>query len=233
MVENQGGVLLPSELELMEIHVNVLFRQNDAGLITVVNEPPFDIAPRLFLGVTKGGHIHKYRNGLDPQLVKELEAAIGAAPGDNLAEIIELLSRDRKLTRVDFGPAYRFAAVTNRFSEAVQITTANRELLRPHFPYTFEELDEKLPCFAIVQDGIAVSICCSARQTPAAAEASLATLEPFRGRGYGVQAATAWAAEVQRQGRIALYSTAWDNLSSQTVARKLQLIQYGTDITID
>lgn len=37
---------------------------------------------------------------------------------------------------------------------------------------------------------------------------------------------TAWVAEVKKQGRIALYSTSWDNFAPQSLARNLNLIQY-------
>lgn len=211
----------------MEIHVQVLFRQNAAGRLVDVNEPPHDDAPRFFLGATKDGNVYRYHHVLDGQVVTAL-----AQPGIGLAEMIRILSQDRPVTSIDLGPTYRFPDLQNGSSAAVRINESNRHLLKPHFPYTFEELADKQPCFAIVQDGMAVSICCSARQTPVAAEASLATVETYRGRAYSVEVSRAWAAEFRGEGRIALYSTAWDNFASQAVARKLQLIQYGTEIMI-
>lgn len=222
-----------TELQLMQAHVEVLFQHDVHGFLTHINEPPHEAAPRFFLGLTKVGYVHRYRQGLGDEVVRELEAAMGADPGGKVAAIINALGRDRTVSHIDIGPAYRFPDVTQLMSDVVRISMANRELLQPHFPYTFAELAEKLPCYAVVQDGAAVAVGCSARQTPAAAEVSFNTLEPFRGRGYGACVAQAWAAEVQGQGRIALYSTAWDNFASQAVARKLQLVQYGTDLTID
>lgn len=81
-----------------------------------------------------------------------------------------------------------------------------------------------------MKDNKPISICCSARQTEEAAEASVFTNENYRGKGYGIEVTNAWAAEIQRQGRVALYSTSWDNFASQALARKLDLIQFGTDI---
>jgi len=219
---------VPSERELMEIHADVLFRHDGAGRMLDVNEPPYDEAPRLFLGAAKAGKVRRDQHGLGGRVVQELTDA-----GTELAGLIRVLARDRAVKCVDFGPTFLFPDVRHRNTKAIQINESNSHVLKPHFPYTFEELAEKQPCFAIVQDGAAVCVCRSARQTGSAAEASMDTLEPFRGRGYAVEVAEAWAAAVQRQGRIALYSTAWDNFASQAVARKLQLIQYGTEITID
>ncbi|MET3699584.1 GNAT acetyltransferase-like protein [Bacillus oleivorans] len=129
------------------------------------------------------------------------------------------------------GPAYVFPDVKDRAgTQAVEVTQENKELLKPYFPYTFENFKYKQPCFVIVEDNITVSICCSARKSTTADEASVFTHEDYRGKGYGLDVTSAWAAEVQKQGRIALYSTSWDNFASQSVARKLRLFQYGTDI---
>ncbi|MGH2617528.1 MAG: GNAT family N-acetyltransferase, partial [Thermomicrobiales bacterium] len=42
-----------------------------------------------------------------------------------------------------------------------------------------------------------------------------------------------WAQAVRQEGRIPLYSTSWENLASQAVARKLGLVLYGVDLDID
>ncbi|MDQ3856704.1 MAG: GNAT family N-acetyltransferase, partial [Chloroflexota bacterium] len=34
-------------------------------------------------------------------------------------------------------------------------------------------------------------------------------------------------------GKVPLYSTSWDNSASQAVARKLGLVQYATDLSLD
>jgi predicted GNAT family acetyltransferase len=49
----------------------------------------------------------------------------------------------------------------------------------------------------------------------------------YRGLGLGALAVRSWAAAVQRSGRIALYSTSWDNLPSQGIAARLGAQQYG------
>jgi hypothetical protein len=223
---------LLTELELMEIQVNVLFQHDSSGRMTHVNEHPHDIAPRFFLGATKYGNVIRYLNALEGDIVKELEQLINTDSSVNLAEIIRILSQDQQIRSVEMGPAFLFPEVRNRFTKAIQITPSNKELLKPNFPFTFDELEYKQPCFAVIENDIAVSVCCSARQTSEAAEASLATIVDYRGKAYGVDVSNAWAAQLQSQNRLALYSTSWNNFASQTVAKKLQLIQYGIDIHI-
>ena len=59
------------------------------------------------------------------------------------------------------------------------------------------------------------------------------TIEAFRGRGFAPAVVAAWAHTVRLEGRIPLYSTSWNNLASQSVARKLSLVLYGADLSIE
>lgn len=80
------------------------------------------------------------------------------------------------------------------------------------------------PVLSIVEDGYPVSVCFCARRSDAAAEAGVETVEPFRGRGLAPRVTTAWALAIRATGRVPLYSTAWTNAASLSVARKLGLI---------
>ena len=75
-----------------------------------------------------------------------------------------------------------------------------------------------------------MSFCCSVRISPQADEAGVETLEDYRGRGYATNVVAGWAIAVRELGRIPLYSTSWDNVVSQSVAKKLGLILYGVDL---
>jgi predicted GNAT family acetyltransferase len=72
-------------------------------------------------------------------------------------------------------------------------------------------------------------MCFSSRTSAYAAEAGVETAPEFRGRGYASAVVTRWAEVVRQSGRRPLYSTSWDNLASQGVAKKLGLILYGED----
>ncbi|MGV3466358.1 MAG: GNAT family N-acetyltransferase [Heyndrickxia sp.] len=223
---------MSSDLNLMKLHVNVLFQHNVENRITYVNEPPHDEAPRFFFGGTKDGRVIRYHSKLSERVMKEINKVMDSDTNRSIAEIIRILNKDQEIESVEMGPAYIFPDVKSRKTSAIKLTSSNKGILLPHYSYTYEEFELRQPCYAIVQNDMVVSLCCSARQTDAAAEASLFTMEEYRGRAYGGEVANAWAAEVQRQGKVALYSTSWDNFSSQSVAEKLNLRRYGTDIHI-
>jgi hypothetical protein len=83
------------------------------------------------------------------------------------------------------------------------------------------------------EQGRPVSVCFCARRSPAAAETGVETAREFRGRGYAPRVVTAWAAAVREQGVVPLYSTGWENHASLAVARKLGLVRFATDFSID
>ncbi|PEI94321.1 hypothetical protein CN679_05585 [Bacillus pseudomycoides] len=112
----------------------------------------------------------------------------------------------------------------------IKITETNKELLQYSFPNLLNQLKWRQPCFVILENEMIASRCCSARSTAIAAEASVETLVSFQRKGYGYNIVAAWATAVQEEGRIPLYSTSWNNFASQAVAKKLNLINYGTDI---
>jgi GNAT superfamily N-acetyltransferase len=77
---------------------------------------------------------------------------------------------------------------------------------------------------AVVVDGREVSRASSSRSNDEAAELWVRTEEDARGRGYGMRAALAWAAEVNGDGRIAFYSHLDDNAPSRRLAAKLGVV---------
>lgn len=95
-----------SDLELMELHVNVLFKHDTENRVTVVNEPPDDVAPRIFVGGTHLGSVVRYSKTLDACLVKKLEQVIGTNSVSYLGELINVLSIDRQINNLWIGPAY-------------------------------------------------------------------------------------------------------------------------------
>jgi hypothetical protein len=75
--------------------------------------------------------------------------------------------------------------------------------------------------FAVVVDGREVSWASSSRTNSEAAELWVRTDESARRSGHAYLAASAWAAEVTGEGRVAFYSHRDDNHASRRLASKL------------
>lgn len=229
----EGGVPMTFDKELMHHHINALFKLDNEERMTVVNEPPYHPAPKIFIGTTKEGSVVRYGNTLSDSFITKIEEVI-QKNGIDLAEIIKNFQQLYELNQLWIGPACVFPDNIKTFHpQCMQLTHKNKYTLKSQFPYTFEDFEYKQPCFVIMEGDVIASICCSARKSAEADEASIFTKEAYRGKGYGAAVTNAWAKEVQRQGRIPLYSTSWDNLASQSVADRLKLGLYGTDFHIN
>ncbi|MBJ8053906.1 GNAT family N-acetyltransferase [Bacillus cereus] len=223
-----------SELELIAIQAEVLFVHNQVGKMICVNEQGNPKAPRFFLGRTREGNIKRYHYNLDSEMISKIEKLILECSNHiEIAKIIKVLNDERTVENIWMGSAYMFPNNLNKPTRAIQITEKNKELLRENFPNLIEQMEWRQPYFAIIKNEKVVSICCSARSTPIAAEASVETLAEFQGKGYGSDVVAAWAISIKEEKRIPLYSTSWDNCASQAVARKLKLINYGMNLHID
>lgn len=115
--------------------------------------------------------------------------------------------KTNKISSIWMGPAYVFADHHVGASQAVKVTNDNREYLEPGFKKVLTELQHREPCYMVIEDNKAVSVCFSARNTDRAAEAGIETLEEYRGKGYAIAVASAWLAAVHVLGKVALYST--------------------------
>ena len=235
--------MLPSDRQLLELQADALFTHDERGRIGYVNEPGGDRAPRFFFGRTREGNFWRCRDDLAEGVVRQLDRLAAAEPvhGDlraaphNLAAFLATLHTGREIPSTGSGPAYRFPDAIPATSNVTRITRANLHLLRrmaEDLEAVAREFAGREPHLAVVEDGGAVSLCFSSRLTPRAAEAGVETLAAYRGRGYAPAVVVAWAHAVRATGRIPLYSTGWDNLASQAVARKLGLVQYGADLSI-
>jgi GNAT acetyltransferase len=228
---------------LMEIQADTLYTRDPSGCIHRVREPYGGPAPRFFFGRTQQGNIWRFRYDLPERVRDSLERLasdepviqdLRAAP-QNLAAFVTALGDDPANPHPDSGPAYRFPDVVAPAANATRVAPANVHLIEemgPDWASFGVELPEREPCWAVVQDGRVVSVCFSARLGDDAAEAGVETLAPYRGRGLACSVVSAWARAVQAMGLIPLYSTSWDNVASQGVARKLGLIQYGVDLSL-
>lgn len=230
-----------TDVELMTMHVRALFTHDARSRLLSVNEPGGGApAPRLFLGRTRAGNLRRFRADLPEPLVEELEALCADEPAAaelhgvplHLEAYVRLLDGHAPVRRTWAGPAYYFAEDPEPSRPLLALTEADAELLREGFEELVEELPYAQPFVAVVEQGRAVSVCRSVRVTPAAHEAGVETLPRFRGKGYATDVAAGWARAVRSLGAVAMYSTSWGNAASQAVAKKLRLVQYGTDFHV-
>src|SRR5688572_12019360 len=59
-----------SDLELMELNVAALYRHDARGRMLAENEPGDFPAPRLYVGLTSGGNLWRFRHDLPDSLVR-------------------------------------------------------------------------------------------------------------------------------------------------------------------
>jgi len=228
-----------NDRELMHTRAETLFAYDGRGRMLHSNSPDGHPAPRLFLGCTPAGYVVRFGAAVPDVLARRLAEIIERQPSSGdlhaptavLAALQEALEGQAPIKQEEGGPAYRFPASIARPSAVVQLTEANVQVARTSYPWLLDELADWWPCFAVVRDGAAVSVCFSSRIGTEAAEAGVETLPDFRGRGYAVAVTAAWGAAIRASGRIPLYSTSWENLASQGVARRLGLIMFGADAT--
>lgn len=223
-----------------EMQANVLYVHDENKRLVRINEDdPEGPAPRFFLSRTPGGNLWRTRYDLPPDLIEALERTAYqepirddlTAPPTYLSDYIKLLEQHAPIEEQDAGPSYMLFDRTVP-DEAVRITTENADLLEAYFPYTMSHFALHEPVVAIVADGKAVAICRTVRELPHWAEAGVDTVPDYRGRGYAVLATQGWSAYTYKAGRLPLYSTSWDNMASQAVARKLGAEQYATTLSI-
>ncbi|TDF89183.1 kasugamycin N-acetyltransferase AAC(2')-IIb [Paenibacillus piri] len=230
----------PTAHELMELHVESMFTHDRNMRLRTINEPwpGEDPAPRFFLGRTiEGTTLCRFRYDVPEMLVERLEGLCADEPviqdfrtkPKHFEAYMKLLQSER----FTMGPCYLVPDETVPTLQIVSITRENMtEFLRSGFEWLISEIDYAQPCIALVRESRAVSICRSVRITSRAHEAGLETLDMFRGRGYAAAVVAGWATAVRKLDGIPLYSTSWENLSSQSVAKKSALSFYGVNFTI-
>jgi hypothetical protein len=229
-----------AEREWLQLQVETLFQHDARGRLLAVNEPDGPPAPRFFLGRSLDGDIWRVRHDVPAELAMTLRSILGAEPPladprqlpATWPQLCAALAAHAPVEQVWHGPAWHFPAAITPPNAVATVAVDDPAILLPSFPGWAASLSDNLPCAAVLVDGRAVAVCASARTSSLAAEAGVDTLAEHRGRGYAAAAVAGWAQAVRATGREPLYSTSWDNLASQGVARRLELVLYGVDLHI-
>lgn len=225
-----------NDLSLMRARADVLFTYDQRGRMLYRNDPGKQPAPRLFLGYTSTGYLIRFGQDISDEAAIRLQEIVDVEPPvedmRSLPPVVAAVGNllEKQASDREGGPAFRFSEPLPATRDAIQITGANVTLARDTFPWLLTELAGWWPCFAVVRDNVAVSVCFSARIGAVVCEAGVETLPAFRGRGYAAAVTAAWAGAIRYSGRIPLYSTSWHNVASQRVAHQLGLIMLGADV---
>lgn len=225
----------------MRLHIEALFTHDADGNLDRVNEANGAPAPRLFVGRTVDGVVRRFRHDVGAEVRRELDAALHEDHLEKHAidsridasRYQAILGRSAPIERTWEGPVFAFPDQLPVGSEAVRLTRDNAQLLRPYLESWTPDVGVAEPMYVFVLDGHAVAVCASVRQTSMADEAGVDTARAFRGRGFAGQVVAAWAREIRKASRIPFYSTSWENEASRAVARKLGLMQFGSDLHIN
>jgi GNAT superfamily N-acetyltransferase len=243
----------PDDLALLALQIEALYRSDQAGGLLTINEPGPEAdqpdAPRFFLGRTRQGNLWRFRHDLPADLTQALDELCRAEPvaadltlPPQQAEAIRTLLRNHAPIESEYqGPAFWIpetasaeTAAASPQATVVRLTAENQHLLTTTLPemLPWPWLQVRSPALAAVVDDQAVAICFCARLTDHVAEAGVETAPAFRGRGYASTVVAAWATTLRQTARLPLYSTWWANHASQAVARKLGMILYGEDWSV-
>jgi RimJ/RimL family protein N-acetyltransferase len=229
-------------LEMMRLQINTLFVVNERSYLSAINDLKQSRPPLLFLGRTTSGNMWRFRDDLPNNLIENLEnllskepplksKKLNAAPKKE-GEIKALLEEHRPIEKVWSGPAYYFSQTPRPPDDTVAITKFNKALLQgPLVPWG-EDVDGGLPLFASLEGGEVAAVCGSVRVSNAVHEAGVETAPLYRRKGHAARAILAWANNVTSLGALPIYSTSWDNIASQALAKKLGLTFYGADFHI-
>ena len=230
--------LSPNSLELMQMHVNVLFTHDRHMRFTGLNQWNGGPAPRFYLGRTPMGHVWRFRADVPDNLTEQLVALCRQETGNILREpqhkdrYIQLLSSQAEIKQVWHGPAYWRSGALIAAVPPTPINGANAHLLRGGLEDWRPDVPHCQPFMAAVMDNRAVSVCASVRTSDIAHEAGVETLAAFRRQGHAANAVAGWANALLEKQIVPLYSTSWENRASQGVANRVGFSLYGTDFHI-
>jgi hypothetical protein len=227
-------------LELLTKRVGALYVTDERGRLVGTNEWDARPAPRFHLMLTAHGLIRRFRGDLSDDLIQALESICRREPrrepGSDLPvlrrELLQALGDHGDVEKVWCGPAYRLPATASLEAAAVAIDDGNARLLDRHFPDWLADIPHRQPFMAAVEGGEAVSICASVRISQDVHCAGVETHADHRRRGHALRAVAGWAMAVRALGATPFYSTAWENIASQSVARGLAFEMVGVDFHV-
>ena len=224
----------------MLIHANTCFVHDADGRIVTANDWLHSPAPRLWIGRTTSGTIWRVRADVPATVAGEVgrlcrhesvRTDLQSQP-DYCRHYEALFADTEPQVQTNAGPTYSFSEASEVSGSALRIDSRDADLLQDELAAWVPDIPYQQPFVVSVVGGRAVSVCASVRISPQADEAGVETLPDWRRKGYAAGAVATWAGLVMASGKLALYSTSWNNTASRSLAGRLGLTQFGAEYCI-
>lgn len=210
-----------SDPDLIRMQLRTMFLLDRRGRLVAGNEPGRPAPPRIFMTTGRGVRVVRVRHDVCERHTRDWLACCHD-PSALAAKLTEHAPIEREYR----GPAFVLPSLEAASGIAL-LGCAGAPPLHPELLARGWRTSETGPYVGVVRDGHVVAVCYSSREGPGACEAGVETAIQYRGRGFASVAVQSWAAAVQQSGRVALYSTEWENAASQRLAARLGAHQYG------
>lgn len=206
--------MLPEYLTRLQLELECIGVEAGATLVRLPGPDADDIA-RCLVVCRPDGYAVYFRHDLPPGLRAALAALTPEVAFEDHAAVQRLLATNAAYGEVVCFKSYVFPAgvAPGPSPQVVRLPQPKR----PGWTMFGIFVGERL-----------VSACESARENERCAEAWVWTLAEFRRRGYARQVTAAWAHALLAQGKLPFYSHKVGNLSSEAVARSLDLTLFQT-----
>src|SRR5215472_8672744 len=146
---------------------------------------------------------------------------------------LDTLSKVAPIAAVRAGPLYLCPPNLAGSESCVRLGPDNAALLEGGLEEWIPDAKAGMLMMAVVEEGRAVSLCASVHASAAFHHAGVETALARRGRGLAGRAVAAWAEQVRALGARPLYGSTFDNLASQTVARRIGLTLIGSEFEVE
>jgi hypothetical protein len=241
------------EPKLLAIQAATRFELTESGRLRHEKSPDRSPAPRLWIGGSAVGNAVRIHVDVSDETARAIETLAAREPplreADSvpvhLDDYVELLAAEAPVEDVERGITYTFPDPLRYEYDAHVVGSHTREGAELFARLDAEGMPEDLfemgfvdtthlwpPWSVALEDGTIVSVAFTARLSEAGAEVGVATPPSFRGRGFAAATTAAWASSPALAGRVLLYSTEVENVSSLRVVDRLGLPFVGPDLSI-
>ncbi|MEO8539368.1 MAG: GNAT family N-acetyltransferase [bacterium] len=211
-----------SDRELLLLHLSTMFVFDTQGRMAAVNEPGLPPPPRIFIASTASDRVIRVGARVPERVAREW---LRCATDEQIANSVKA---HQPIEREHRGPAFVLPELLGPTDEAILPVTGSHPL-HPELVARGWKFGESGPYLGAVREGVVVAVCFSSRVGEHACAAGVETASSYRGQGLGESVVRAWAAAVQATGKLALYSTSWENEASRRIAAKLAARHFGED----